>query len=327
MAVSVFGVVGGGFSGVRLVARGGSIRTEMYTGLADIETGLPWSRQTRTQIASISKQFAAVVTLVLVDQGVIEMDDSVASVLAGCADQWRDVTARQLLTHTSGMSHWCDLPGFDPAQPLAPGERLEKLLAAPLAGRPGQEWRYSSPGYVVLSAMLETAAHRPYAELVRELIIDRLGLSWTTVGQPADSNAACGYRHGDAVAPWQLHTMPGTGDVWSSGSDLARFLTALHDGELLSARVQPALHSISVAVSHRDPAMSSSRIATSRYCLGHFHGTVNGQSAYVHPGDNPGYQSLAAWLPATETLVVALSNDEDDDLEQAVADLVPEIAG
>jgi CubicO group peptidase (beta-lactamase class C family) len=317
-------VVSGGFSGVRLVARGGSVLEETCDGFADIAAEMPWTRQTRSQIASISKQFAAAVTLILADQDAITLDDSVASVLPGCPGQWRDVSTRQLLTHTSGMNHWCALRGFDPAQPLVPGERLQQLLAAPLADPPGQVWRYSSPGYIILSAMLETAAHRPYAQLVHEHIIDRLSLSSTTVGRPGGSDAARGYRRGDPVAPWQLHTMPGTGDIWSSAGDLARFLTALHDGGLLPERVQPTLHDITV--SQGCATNSTSRVTTSRYGLGHFHGTIDEQFAYLHPGDNPGYQSLAAWLPATRTLVVALSNDEDDDIEQTVADLVRQTA-
>jgi hypothetical protein len=60
---------------------------------------------------------------------------------------------------------------------------------------------------------------------------------------------------------------------------------------------------------------------TSGYCAGHVHGTVNGRPAVLHPGDNPGFQSLAAWLPDHSAVVIALSNDEDDDLERAVSDL------
>lgn len=133
---------------------------------------------------------------VLADQGAVTLDDSVASVIPGCPEQRNKVSACQLLTHTSGMSHWCDLPGFDPAQPFDLAGRLTLLLAALLTDPPGQTWRYSSPGYIVLSVVLESAGQRPYSELVHEHIIDRFGLTRTTVGHGGGCDAAHGYKCG-----------------------------------------------------------------------------------------------------------------------------------
>lgn len=307
------------------MARDGSVIEESCDGFADVEAKLGWTLQTRSQIASISKQFAAALALVLADHGAITLDDSVASVLSGCPAQWGDVSVRQLLAHTSGMSHWCDLPGFDPRQSLGAPERLKKLLAAPLADPPGQTWRYSSPGYIVLSAVLETVGQRPYSQLLSVHIIDRLGLTRTTAGEAGRTGTAHGYKFGEPVAPWPLHTMPGTGDIWSTARDVARFLTALHGGELLPKAVQPRLHDMSVAQGQAGDR--TARIVTDRYGLGHFCGTMDGHFAYLHPGDNPGYQSLAAWLPDTRIVVVALSNDEAEDIEQSVADLVRRATG
>lgn len=231
------------------------------------------------------------------------------------------------------MAHWGELPGFDPAQPLEPAQRLEWLLAAPLTGRPGQGWRYSSPGYLVVAAVLAHVTQLPYPELVENHIIGPLKLTATTVGTPLAGEAALGYRHGQPVTPWQLHAMPGTGDICSDATDLARFITALHTGALLPPQLQPLLHGLAVpqrpqpreSASRASADRPPSRITSTEYCAGHFHGTIDGQPAYLHPGDNPGYQSLAAWLPDTATVIVTLSNHEDDDIEQAVADLARQI--
>jgi CubicO group peptidase (beta-lactamase class C family) len=105
--------------------------------------------------------------------------------------------------------------------------------------------------------------------------------------------------------------MPGTGDVWSTAGDLARFLSALHSGQLLPSTVQPLLHQLRVP----HPNSSEGSIRASAYGAGHFIGTVDGHRARLHPGDNPGYQSLAVWLPETSTVAVVLSNDEAVDIE------------
>jgi CubicO group peptidase (beta-lactamase class C family) len=327
-------VISRGFTGAGLAVRGGSVVASWCEGFADAAEGRRWSLQTRTQVASISKQFAAAVTLLLVHQGAITLEDSVAAFLSDCPTQWRAVSIRQLLTHTSGMAHWCELPGFDPAQPLEPAQRLGRLRAAPLTDRPGQNWRYSSPGYIILAAVLEQVAHLPYVQLVEDHIIGPLELTATTVGTPLAGDSALGYRHGRPVTPWQLHAMPGTGDICSNATDLARFVTALHAGTLLPAQIQPLLHGCVVpqrsqpqaSVSPASVDRAATRITSTEYCAGHFHGTIDGQYAYLHPGDNPGYQSLAAWLPDTGTVIVALSNHEDDDIEQAAANLLGQTA-
>jgi CubicO group peptidase (beta-lactamase class C family) len=316
------------FTGAGLAVRDGSVVASRCAGFARLAEGRLWSLRTCTQVASISKQFAAAVTLLQVQQGAITLADSVAAILPNCPAQWRPVSIRQLLTHTAGLAHWGEPPGFDPAQPIEPAQRLRQLLAAPLTDR---RWRYSSPGYIVLAAVLEHVTGQPYPELVENHIIEPLGLTSTTVGAPLAGDSALGYRHGQPVTPWQLHAMPGTGDICSTATDLARFVTALHTGALLPAQVQPLLHGLAVPL--RSPASASParvdrpvpRITSTEYCAGHFHGTIDGQLAYLHPGDNPGYQALAAWLPDTGTAIVVLSNDEDDDLDKAAADLVSEI--
>lgn len=289
---------------------------ERYDGVAG--GGRPWTPRTRSQVASISKQLAAAVTLLAVDRGALVLDDTLASLLPDCPAPVRGVSVRQLLTHTSGIRHWCDLPGFDPQQPVEPADRLRRLLRAPLADLPGQSWRYSSPGYLVLAGVLEAATGRAYADLVRDGLLAPLGLAATTVGVAPAVDVALGHRDGRPVPRWPLDRMPGTGDVWSTARDLARFLAALYGGELLPAAVRPLLHDVHVPA----PSAASGALPTSGYGLGHFRGHADGQPAYVVAGDNPGYRSLAAWLPATGTVVVALSNDEGDDLERVVVDLV-----
>jgi CubicO group peptidase (beta-lactamase class C family) len=300
-------------SGVCLVSRRGE-RTERVTGLSDRAAGRSWTRDTRSQVASISKQFVAAVALILVDRGVLALDERVSQHLPDAGPAWDEVTVRQLLTHTSGMGHWGEHPGFVASTPTPADERLRLLLAAP---RPGPaEFCCSSPGYVVLGAVLAAAAGQPYEQLVRELVIEPLGLTATALRSAGPGPAALGYRGGEPVPSWDLGSMPGTGDVWSTAPDLARFVAALHTGGLLPAGVHPLLREVQVP--YRDS--SDSRIRAHAYAAGHFVGTVDGRLAYLHPGDNPGYQSLALWLPETSTAVVVLSNDETDDVETVAAD-------
>jgi CubicO group peptidase (beta-lactamase class C family) len=310
------------FSGVCLVTRRGSVLASECSGFADRPAGVAWTVDTASQIASISKQFVAVVAVQLADNGTLDLEQPVASLLPEAPPGWRSVTVRQLLTHTSGLPHWCELPGFDPQAVMGSEERLIRLLQAPLA-RPGATWRYSSPGYILLSAVLERVSGRSYGDLARDVIVDRVPLPGTTIGHEPSTAPARGYRAGEPVAPWDLSRMPGTGDVWSTARDVAAFVTAVHTGALLSSAAQHVLRGTSVPTRSSDDG--ASRVTTNRYALGHFIGSVNGHPARLHPGDNPGYQALAAWLPAPEVAVAVLSNDETDDLSAVLSDSVADL--
>src|ERR1043166_6589134 len=72
---------------------------------------------TRFQVASVSKQFVAVALLLLAERGALRLDDPVTRWLPDAPPQWNRVTIHHLLTHTAGVAHWGDDPGFDVFHP------------------------------------------------------------------------------------------------------------------------------------------------------------------------------------------------------------------
>lgn len=144
------------------------------------------------------------------------------------------MTLHHVLSHTAGIPHWREASGLDPSEPMGISERLEAIQAAPLRAEPGAQWHYSSPGFLLAGLIVERASGRPYQEFITERILSPLRLSQTTVGGAPDG-AARGYKDGQPVAPFDLDAMPGTGDIWSTASDLTRFTRALHGGELMAA--------------------------------------------------------------------------------------------
>jgi CubicO group peptidase (beta-lactamase class C family) len=77
---------------------------------------------------------------------------------------------------------------------------------------------------------VEQASGQPYARFLAERILSPLGLAATTVGGRPDRLAARGHRDGQPVPPFDLDTMAGTGDIWSTAADVTRFTAALHRG-------------------------------------------------------------------------------------------------
>ena len=310
------------FSGSLLVTRAGVTLLRTSGGEADALAGKACSAETRFQIASVSKQFTAAAVMLLVDDGAIDLDDHIGRLLPGCSPQWRDLTLHQLLSHTSGLEHWNDVPGFDVARPGEPVEFLERFAKVPLRSAPSGTWHYSSPGYLLTARVVEAICGAAYADFLTERILGPVGMSATIVGRTPPEPVAWGYRDGRRVDVAQFAAIPGTGDVWSTVGDLARYTEAFEAGELLSKGSRQAL--VGAQAELRNPPDPNDPAPAHAYGYGYFLGTVCGHRARFHPGDNPGYQSFLGYLPDLRATVAILCNDEETDLDDLLRELAPE---
>ena len=317
-----------GLHGAAIVTRAGQARLEVASGLADAGAGVKCTPQTRFQVCSVSKQFAAAAAMLLAESGQVDLAEPVARWLPGGPPQWQRVTLHHLLTHTAGVRHWGDAPGFDASQPVDLAERVALIQQAPLLTGPGTRWHYSSPGYLLVGHIIAQASGQPYADFVTGQILVPLGLTATSAGGLAAGVAAArGYRNGQPVTPWPLDTMPGTGDICSTVGDLARFTAAVHSGSLIrQRRFAQAMITPHVPVPDGQ-GTSDGWVTCDGYGYGQFIGHIAGHTAYFHPGDNPGYQSLAVWLPGQEACAVILANDEAADTEALLRQLIPVALG
>jgi CubicO group peptidase (beta-lactamase class C family) len=300
------------------------VRTELAAGPADVSSGQPCTLQTRFQLCSVSKQFAAVAAMLLAESGRLDLAEPVARWLPGCPPQWQRVTLHHLLTHTAGVRHWGNAPGFDASQPMDLAERVALIQQAPLLTDPGTRWHYSSPGYLLAGQIVAQASGQQYAGFLTEQVLIPLGLTSTSAsGLSPGAAAARGYRNGQAVTPWPLDAMPGTGDICSTVGDLARFTAAVHSGSLIrQQRFAQAMITPHVPVPDGQ-GTSDGWVTCDGYGYGQFIGHIAGHTAYFHPGDNPGYQSLAVWLPGQAACAVILTNDEAADTEALLRQLIP----
>ena len=307
-----------GLHGAAMVTRRGSVERVWAGGRSGEASGAVCTPQTRFQIASVSKQFTAVVTMMLAEAGTVDLFESVERWLAGCPAHWRPITLHHLLSQTAGIAHWGDAPGFTPTVAMSLERRIALIQEAPLVSDPGTQWHYSSPGYLVVGHIATLAAQQSYGELLTRRILDPLALTATTVGTvPTRDVVAGGFRDGRPVEPWDLAEMPGTGDICSTVGDLNLFDTALFGGSLLGPGSLDAMSTV-----HAPLDDDSDVLTTVGYGYGLYVGTAHDHRVLYHSGDNPGYQTFNAWIPDVEASIVILSNDDGDVLEAVVAQLL-----
>ena len=228
------------------------------------------------------------------------------------------MTVGHLLSHSSGLGSWRDLPGFDILRPPAADEILDQAARLPLKSRPGSSWGYSGAGYLLAAAIVEAGSDQSYGAFVTENIFRPLGMTSSSSGVAPDcSRVAAGHRGGEPTPLVAgLTALVGTGDLWTTVGDLTRYAEAVSGGELLSRRSLELMRHPHAKIPQLPTGGET--ISAPAYGYGLFIGSIAGQPAWFHPGDNPGYRSFLAWLPESDTTLAVLSNEESLVLDDVV---------
>lgn len=164
------------------VLAGGRIRYSEGFGLADAEDSVRVDRTTVLGIASLTKAFTGLALLKLWEAGRIDLDAPIQRYVPTFPIKpGPPITARLLAAHLAGLRHWGSERG--PALYARHFDDLKDALALfqddTLIAVPGSGYHYSSPGYGVLGAAIETAAGMPYQRWVEQAVIRPLGLTAT----------------------------------------------------------------------------------------------------------------------------------------------------
>jgi CubicO group peptidase (beta-lactamase class C family) len=237
------------FSGAVLVARDTSILFTKAYGYAEKRFNIPNRIDTKFNLGSINKFFTRLAIGQLAEKGILSLDDTVIKLLPDYPNKKvaQRVTVKQLIQMTSGMGDF-----FGPKYAQTPkgkirtlNDYLQLFVDEPLLFEPGTQERYSNAGYIVLGLIVEKLSGQDYYTYVREHIFRPAGML-NTDSYPMDGvtpNLAAGYTHpegNDTTWVSNIYSAPGRGSSagggYSTVEDLFRFLQALRNGKLLSAR-------------------------------------------------------------------------------------------
>ncbi len=236
----------GQFNGSALVADSGKVVFKKGFGLANMEWNIPNQPDTKFRLGSITKQFTATLILQLVEQGRIKLDGKLTDYLPDYRkDTGAKVTIHNLLSHTSGVPNYTAQQGFFQnvsRNPFTVDDFIQKYASGDLEFEPGMKFNYSNSGYFLLGAIVEKVTGKPYEEVLKENILDPLGMKnsgydhYNTVL----SRRATGYSRrpgGYENAPYLDMTIPyAAGSLFSTVEDLFLWDQGLYGDKMLSAK-------------------------------------------------------------------------------------------
>jgi CubicO group peptidase (beta-lactamase class C family) len=295
-----------GPGGSVIVVQDGMTLLRKGYGMADLELGVPVRPEMVFRIGSMGKQFTAVAILQLVKEGKVKFDDPLSKYVPDFPGA-EAITVEQLLTHTSGIRSYNDVPSAligiredkTPMQ-LVDGIRNEKPAFAP-----GESWMYSNSGYLFLGIIIEKASGMKYADYMQTKLFTPLGLKNTFVED--ESQIVAGRVKGYAIGPdnvlrnagYMNMTQPyAAGAIETNVDDLARWNELLVAGKVIDKALL-------------DRAWTDSRTKDGKptgYGYGWYVSDEDGVRFVVHGGAITGFRSHGVLVPKKRLFVGVLHN-------------------
>jgi CubicO group peptidase (beta-lactamase class C family) len=304
------------FSGVVLIARRGHILFVRPYGMANLEHDVPNTIDTKFRLASITKQFTAAAILILQERGKLSVSDSICKYLPDCPKPWKPITLHQLLSHSSGIPSFTEFSDNDRYDPLPTPvlDTVARFKDKPLDFPPGQGFHYSDSGYLLLGYVVEQASGEKYEDFLKETVYQPLGMldSGYDHPEPILKHRSQGYaiKNGSAVnaAFMAMDTPFGGGSQYSTVKDLLLWDQALYGEKILSQSSIKAMFT-----PNPEPVPPEWLLGKKGgYGYGWMIEELFGRKLYVHGGLINGFSSIIMRYPEDRTLIVVLSNREED---------------
>lgn len=309
---------------IGVAQRGKPLLIKPY-GLADIENNVPMRADSVLRIGSVTKQFTAAIVLLLAEDGKLSVDDRLSKFFPDFprADE---VTLRQLLTHTSGVSNFTRTM-FTKGEGRPDRTTKEMIdyiagLKPPYDFDPGTGWNYSNSGYMLLGAIIEQVTGKPFGTVLKERITDPLGLKDTKIDDLSEivPHRAHGYARitkdtpGFANADFlSMSVAAAAGAMRSTAQDMLAWNAALFGGKLLKP---DSLKAMTTPAHLKDGRLTSLGRTSqdgpppSEYGFGLMMSRAGEPSTIGHGGSIPGFNSMLENLPDDGVSYVVLSNTD-----------------
>ncbi|MBE6908619.1 MAG: beta-lactamase family protein [Ruminococcaceae bacterium] len=319
-----------------LLAKGGQVLYRKGCGMADPERGVPAGADDNFIIASNTKQFACLATLMLRDRGLLSLDEPIERFFPDFPDYRKTITVRMLMTHTSGIREYFENADAAEKDRLRTAETADVLdlirgFGGALGFAPNTAWSYCNSGFVMLGDIVRQLTGKPFGRFVETEIFTPLGMGASRA--PDDMSA-----RDPRQVPGFVETQPGVferqpydmllvgyadGNISSNVDDLLRWHHFLFETDGAPLVKPGTLREM----------FAPHRLADGRdihYALGWFLGPMEAQQRGYpghreiwHTGSVPGFISRVSRFPDDGVSAILLTNWDGiarDELYFAVLD-------
>lgn len=286
------------------IVRNGDVTYTRGYGLADVDANKRATAETRFVMASMTKMFTATATMLLVKDGRLQLHQKIGDTLSGLPQDWKAVTVRQLLTHTSGLEGFADFEDTFPCptRKSVPnyemGDVLDEVSCLPLAFKPGSGMLYSETNYHLLAMIVRDVSGMSYENFVRQRILQPLQMTRTDFLRRPDErdDRATGYlRQSDGSLHSEKLYPTVELSLVSTVGDVARFDRAISRDVLVSKAM-------------REQMWTPAGIGGALYGFGFSSRPIDGRRQVGHTGGGPAASTAMAHYLDDDLTIVLLTN-------------------
>ena len=298
-----------------LVIKDGRTSESLYEGTANLEWNTPVAADTVFEIGSVTKQFTAACILTLADEGKLSVDDPISKYLTNTPPAWSNIKLRHLLSHTSGITNYDGLDGFELRQHLTQAQFIARLAQYPLVFQPGDAWSYSNSGYNLLGYIEANVSGESYWQFLHEHILEPLQMTNTYDRDPINlvPHRANGYVYNKKSATYEtrgydLTDLFSAGTIASTASDLAKWDAAIQGDKILTP-ASKALWWSPIMLNDGKPLDHIGR-GPGSYGFAWFLHPELPHKNIGHSGITSGFSAANEWYPDDHLTIIVLANTD-----------------
>ena len=297
---------------VGVYSRGQVLLAKGY-GMSNVELSVPVKPETVFQSGSVGKQFVSAAIMMLVEEGKINLDDSIVKYFPNAPESWKPILIKNLLSHTSGLAEYESPERIGPKGPFylrldfTEDELVEKVEALPIEFKVGEKWDYRNTNYLLLGIVIHKVTGKFYADFLQERIFRPLGMTSTRLISEADiiPNRASGYdlhhwelKNQEWVSPTFDSTADGT--LYFNVLDIAKWDGALYGTTLLKQSSLDRMWTVY--------PLNDGKPNPANYGFGWSMEPVNGHRTTQHGGAWQGFTCFILRYPDDNLSVAVLTN-------------------
>ena len=300
-------------------------------GLADLKTKEKITENTLFNLGSVSKTFVSNGILILKENGLLSLDDSIFKYFNDFKNEdiAKSVRIYHLLSHTSGLPDNRNVEGNPEFFLTAKDEENFAPIkqADSLNFRPGERFEYSNPAFNGLALIIEKVSGQPWQKFITDSIFlpSAMVLSKITDGPYPQEGVAHGYELKDGryiesdYGEYPTFAAAGNGGVWSSVTELAKYEKAIQENKFLGKELTDVSRTVFRPENWSDtvsPFIGYSWFIGKEIFLDE--ANEYGVNFIYHKGDQAGFRAFYIVIPEKDILYVGLFNRPPEDIDRII---------
>ncbi|RYG37622.1 MAG: class A beta-lactamase-related serine hydrolase [Chitinophagaceae bacterium] len=289
------------------VMKNGQVLANKGYGMANVELNVPVNSETVIRLGSVSKQFFTTAIMKLMEEGKLNIQDSVHKFFPDAPESWRPIKIVNLMSHTSGLQR--EGPAYDNYKIQPDLKIIRSAYNLPLVFKTGEKYQYCNLGYYMLAEIIKQVSGIPWQNYIREKLFIPAGMNNTMMTDfyPIIPNRANGYmyNHDTLVNATAMYAVRPSGGFLSTSSDMIKWERVLMEKTIILKKDnwerlwQPFIRTSDKADSKE------------HYGFGWTIDEYRGHKLIIHGGANTGFRSVYARFVNDGLSIIVLTNTDE----------------